>query len=316
MNRIKKIMTVTLSCLFVISSVSGCQSSNKTEKENSSSQIVSDTNAPETKQPAKTSESETPTKPIYVIKSYNIYNGNETIDHYYNFDYEDNKLVKIEGYDTQGLGITYKTEINDDNNLTSFSSFDSKGAKSEYYKMDLYDDGTLKCEHRYSPTDEVLYKYDYTYNDNKQIDTKTGYSNGTTQSGKSGYTYDKKQNIVQQTNYSVKGDATSYIKYFYKKGKLVTEKYFSKEGKIYYINKYNYNKNGKITTVYNYADKKCKKIASTTKYKYNKKGLKTDEFRYSQKNKLDKHINIKYQKIKVVSEKPWYLDWVYNKISE
>lgn len=25
----------------------------------------------------------------------------------------------------------YKTEINDDNNLTSFSSFDSKGAKSE-----------------------------------------------------------------------------------------------------------------------------------------------------------------------------------------
>lgn len=316
MNRIKKIMTVTLSCLFVISSVSGCQSSNKTEKENSSSQIVSDTNAPETKQPAKTSESETPTKPIYVIKSYNIYNGNETIDHYYNFDYEDNKLVKIEGYDTQGLGITYKTEINDDNNLTSFSSFDSKGAKSEYYKMDLYDDGTLKCEHRYSPTDEVLYKYDYTYNDNKHIDTKTGYSNGTTQSGKSGYTYDKKQNIVQQTNYSVKGDATSYIKYFYQKGKLVTEKYFSKEGKIYYINKYNYNKNGKITTVYNYTDKKCKKIASTTKYKYNKKGLKTDEFRYSQKNKLDKHINIKYQKIKVVSEKPWYLDWVYNKISE
>lgn len=97
MNRIKKIMTVTLSCLFVISSVSGCQSSSKTEKENSSSQIVSDTNSPETKQPAKTSESETPTKPIYVIKSYNIYNGNETIDHYYNFDYEDNKLVKIEG---------------------------------------------------------------------------------------------------------------------------------------------------------------------------------------------------------------------------
>ena len=67
MNRIKKIMTVTLSCLFVISSVSGCQSSSKTEKENSSSQIVSDTNSPETKQPAKTSESETPTKPIYVI---------------------------------------------------------------------------------------------------------------------------------------------------------------------------------------------------------------------------------------------------------
>lgn len=98
--------------------------------------------------------------------------------------------------------------------------------------MDLYDDGTLKCEHRYSPTDEVLYKYDYTYNDNKHIDTKTGYSNGTTQSGKSGYTYDKKQNIVQQTNYSVKGDATSYIKYFYKKGKLVTEKYFSKEAKF------------------------------------------------------------------------------------
>ena len=86
--------------------------------------------------------------------------------HYYNFDYENNKLKKIEGYDKEGLGITYKAEIDANDNLTSFSSFNAKGAKSDYYKMILFDNGMLKCEHRYSPTDEELYKYDYTYNDN------------------------------------------------------------------------------------------------------------------------------------------------------
>lgn len=316
MKRIKKIITLTISCLLVLSSLSGCKKSdNKTSQKNFSSKRIN-TDTPETKQPQNTDSTDNLKKTIYVIKSYNVYSSKETLEHYYNFDYENNTLTKIEGYDTQGLGITYKTEINDDNNLTAFSSFDSKGAKSEYYKMDLFDNGMLKCERRYSATDDILYKYDYTYNDNKQIDTKTGYSNGTEQAGKSGYTYNKNKQIIQQTNYSVKGDATSYIKYYYKKGKLSTEKYLSKEGTIYYINKYSYNKKGQLIKLCNYTDKNCKKLASTTKYKYNKKGLKTDEFRYTKSNSLEKHIKIKYQKIKVVSEKPWYLDWVLNKISE
>lgn len=316
MNRIKKFMTLTVSCLFVVSSLTSCKNSDKDTSEKNFSAKTAETTIPETKQPQTTYDTQTPKKSIYVIRSYNVYNEKETLDHYYDFDYDNNMLTKIEGYDTQGLGITYKTEINDTDSLTAFSSFDSKGAKSEYYKMELFDNGTLKSEQRYSSTDDILYKYDYTYNDNGQLDTKTGYSNGIKQAGKSGYTYNKNKKLVQQTNYSVKGDATSYIKYYYKKGKLITEKYMSKAGKIYYINKYSYNKKGRLVMLRSYTDKKCKKLASTIKYKYNKKGLKTDEFRYTKSNIPEKHINIKYRRIKVVKEKPWYLDWVYNKISE
>jgi len=182
--------------------------------------------------------------------------------------------------------------------------------------MILFDNGMLKCEHRYSPTDEELYKYDYTYNDNKQIDTKTGYSNGTKESGKSGYTYDQKGNLIQQTNYSVKGNASSYVRYKYHKGRIISEKYSSKEGKIYYIYKYDYNKKGQLISITNYDNKKCKKPVLITKYKYNKKGLKTDEYRYDPKNKLEKHINIKYTSIKVHNDNFWYGDWVLNHISE
>ena len=315
---LKKYTILSLSCIFATSALSGCGSSGNVTSERpfSAETHNSQTDTSNTEQPQQSDNKTTPSKSIYVIKSYNIYNEKDTIDHYYNFDYTDNKLTKIEGYDTQGLGITYKTEINDDNNLTGFSSYDSKGAKSEYYKIDLFDNGMLKCENRYSSTDEILFKYDYTYNDNKQIDTKTGYSSGTMQSGKSGYTYNKNNKLIQQTNYSVKGTATSYIKYYYTKNKLKTEKYISKNRKIYYINKYFYNKKGQLTTIKNYTDKKCNKPVTITKYKYNKKGLKTDDYRYNKNNKLEKHITFKYCKIKVSDEKPWYLDWIYNKIAE
>ncbi len=315
-NIIKKITALSVSCTLSVALLAGCGNSDNSQKDTTAK--VSDkksetaTPTPDTSSPV----SDVPAKKVYTVKSYNVYNEKNTLDHYYNFDYENNKLKKIEGYDKEGLGITYKAEIDANDNLTSFSSFNAKGAKSDYYKMILFDNGMLKCEHRYSPTDEELYKYDYTYNDNKQIDTKTGYSNGTKESGKSGYTYDQKGNLIQQTNYSVKGNASSYVRYKYHKGRIISEKYSSKEGKIYYVYKYGYNKKGQLISITNYDNKKCKKPVSITKYKYNKKGLKTDEYRYDPKNKLEKHINIKYTSIKVHNDNFWYGDWVLNHISE
>ena len=258
-NIIKKITALSVSCTLSVALLAGCGNSDNSQKDTTAK--VSDkksetaTPAPDTSSPV----SDVPAKKVYTVKSYNVYNEKNTLDHYYNFDYENNKLKKIEGYDKEGLGITYKAEIDANDNLTSFSSFNAKGAKSDYYKMILFDNGMLKCEHRYSPTDEELYKYDYTYNDNKQIDTKTGYSNGTKESGKSGYTYDQKGNLIQQTNYSVKGNASSYVRYKYHKGRIISEKYSSKEGKIYYVYKYGYNKKGQLISITNYDNKKCKK---------------------------------------------------------
>ncbi len=310
MKRIKKFITLTISCVLVASSFTGCKNSKNDSSQKNFSAKTYDINTTETKNPQITSN------PIYVIKSYNVYNNKGNIKYHYNFNYKNNKLTQIEYYTAKRLSATYLPEINDYNNLTAFLSFDFKNKKSEYYKTKLFNDGMLKCEYKYSPNDDIIYKYDFTYNDDKQIDTKTKYLHGTKQTIKSGYTYNKHKNIVQQTNYSAKGTAISYIKYYYKKGRLKTEKYFSKKGKIYYINKYRYNKKGKLLTLRKYIDKKCKKSVLTVKYKYNKKGLKTDEFRYGKNNKLKKHISIKYCKIKVIAEKPWYLDWVYDKISE
>ena len=143
-NIIKKITALSVSCTLSVALLAGCGNSDNSQKDTTAK--VSDkksetaTPAPDTSSPV----SDVPAKKVYTVKSYNVYNEKNTLDHYYNFDYENNKLKKIEGYDKEGLGITYKSEIDANDNLTSFSSFNAKGAKSDYYKMILFDNGMLK----------------------------------------------------------------------------------------------------------------------------------------------------------------------------
>lgn len=94
-NIIKKITALSVSCTLSVALLAGCGNSDNSQKDTTAK--VSDkksetaTPAPDTSSPV----SDVPAKKVYTVKSYNVYNEKNTLDHYYNFDYENNKLKKL-----------------------------------------------------------------------------------------------------------------------------------------------------------------------------------------------------------------------------
>ena len=82
-NIIKKITALSVSCTLSVALLAGCGNSDNSQKDTTAK--VSDkksetaTPAPDTSSPV----SDVPAKKVYTVKSYNVYNEKNTLDHYY-----------------------------------------------------------------------------------------------------------------------------------------------------------------------------------------------------------------------------------------
>ncbi len=145
-----------------------------------------------------------------------IYNSKGKVENVYTYDYKNNLRIKTTRYTPNGKPDKYYTyDYNEFKNKIKSTRYNMSQDMDKYYTYDYDDSGNLIKESWYDKTGKEEYSIEYEY-DNGRKTTARSYNQDDDLVYKYNYKYDNKGNIIEEEKYDSDGDKAGIIQYIYK----------------------------------------------------------------------------------------------------
>jgi hypothetical protein len=204
------------------------------------------------------------------LEKYNIYDVNEKIIEYGQYDGEGNiyEVTKIQrdqnGNPIKGtifgskgnLKKYYTTTIDENGNVTEYKNFNIDN-ELVYLQKNEYDiNGNVTSRIGGNPKSDKVFKTELEYNSKNEMIKKIEYNSDGTVKDSRTYKYDSNGNEVESELFKSNGDYTKFISTYDERNNILTQYWYDKDGTQKHWNnwEYNYDKQGNWITKKRYSN--------------------------------------------------------------
>jgi hypothetical protein len=178
------------------------------------------------------------------LERYHVYDDNETIIEYGQYDgegniYEVTKIQKDQNgkplkgtiYDSKGnLKKYYTTVIDKNGNVTEFKNYNSENELVYLQKSEFDTNGNVTSRTGNNPKSDKVYKTELEYNSKNEIVKKIKYNSDGTIKDTRTYKYDINGNEIESELFRSNGDYTKFISKYDDFNNLTVQNWYDKEG--------------------------------------------------------------------------------------